>query len=836
MAATDTKAILASLTLEEKISLLAGANFWETAPVPAKGVPALKTSDGPNGARGETFAGGTTAACFPAASSVASTFDVDLARKIGVGLGEETLTKGARCLLGPTVCTHRHPLGGRNFESFSEDPYLAGKMASQNVQGIQSTGVSATVKHYAVNEQETQRLSVDTIVGERALREIYLKPFEIAVKEAKPGAIMTAYNKVNGIHADSQPFLLQKVLRGDWGWDGLVMSDWGGVNSTAGALNAGLDLEMPGPTRWRKVDQVLEAIKEGKVTEQVIDDRALHILNFLERENCFKNPEIPKEQAINKPEHQALIREVGAKGMVLLKNENATLPLTKEKARGKTIGLFGLAKECLAHGGGSASLNAHYKINPYDALTEAFKGEDVTFTYSQGAHMNKQLPTISSNVTDAEGNAGFTWRFYDAGSSEPSVVQNGKATSEVHVMDLGDINNKSVQVDGTWTPSSSGTYYFTLMGLGRTKVSINGTVLSDQPEDCSDPMGFLLGGVPVPMVKFDIEAGKQYKILIQSAPPVPGNDGEFGILEGKLGVRLGAIHAAEHDKDILTEAVELAKAADYAIVFTGHTPDWETEGQDQYSFNLPKEGSLDALVSGVAAVNSNTIVVNSTGVAVAMPWLDNIKALVQTWFPGQEAGNSITDVLTGAVTPEGHLTCTFPKRLEDCPAYGNFPGTYEGKQLVVKYEEGVFVGYRHFDRLSADKVNFPFGFGLSYTFFDFSDLSVTETSSEEWKVSIKVANTGVVKGAIAVQVYVGNQMQSSENPIKTLAAFKKVTLEAGASQVVELPVSARDIAFFSEKDGKWIVEGGAYNFSVAKSAGEVVQSATVNVAAKEYAP
>ncbi|KAJ4174130.1 hypothetical protein NW754_004545 [Fusarium falciforme] len=300
MAATDTKAILASLTLEEKISLLAGANFWETARVPAKGVPALKTSDGPNGARGETFAGGTTAACFPAASSVASTFDVDLARKIGVGLGEETLTKGARCLLGPTVCTHRHPLGGRNFESFSEDPYLAGKMASQNVQGIQSTGVSATVKHYAVNEQETQRLSVDTIVGERALREIYLKPFEIAVKEAKPGAIMTAYNKVNGIHADSQPFLLQKVLRGDWGWDGLVMSDWGGVNSTAGALNAGLDLEMPGPTRWRKVDQVLEAIKEGKVTEQVIDDRALHILNFLERENCFKNPEIPKEQAINK--------------------------------------------------------------------------------------------------------------------------------------------------------------------------------------------------------------------------------------------------------------------------------------------------------------------------------------------------------------------------------------------------------------------------------------------------------------------------------------------------------------------------------------------------------
>ena len=282
------------------------------------------------------------------------------------------------------MCTHRDPRGGRNFESFSEDPYLAGKLAAQNVLGLQSTGVCGTIKHFAANEQETQRLSVDEIISERALREIYLKPFEIAVKEAQPGAVMTAYNKVNGHHADSQTFLLQQVLRGEWGWDGLIMSDWGGTNSTAAALNAGLDLEMPGPTRWRKVEDVLQAVKAGEVSEQTIDDRTLHVLQFLDRQKCFDDPTIPDEQAINKPEHQALIREAGAKGIVLLKNDGDVLPLTKEKVHGKKVAVFGLAKECLSSGGGSASVNAHYKVSPWDALNAAWKNEDVELVFAEG--------------------------------------------------------------------------------------------------------------------------------------------------------------------------------------------------------------------------------------------------------------------------------------------------------------------------------------------------------------------------------------------------------------------------------------------------------------------
>ena len=282
------------------------------------------------------------------------------------------------------MCTHRHPLGGRNFESFSEDPYLAGKLAAQNVLGIQSTGVSATIKHFAANEQETQRLSVNEIISERALREIYLKPFEVAVKEGKPGAVMTAYNKVNGHHADSQPFLLQQVLRGEWGWDGLVMSDWGGVNSTAAALNAGLDLEMPGPTRWRTVDDVLRAIKSDEVSEQTINERALRVLQFLERQKCFDDPTIPEEQAINKPEHRSLIREVGAKGIVLLKNDGDILPLTKQRVHGKKVAVLGLAKQCLCSGGGSASVSTHYEVSPWEALQNAWKDHDVELVFSKG--------------------------------------------------------------------------------------------------------------------------------------------------------------------------------------------------------------------------------------------------------------------------------------------------------------------------------------------------------------------------------------------------------------------------------------------------------------------
>ncbi|KAI1864795.1 hypothetical protein JX265_008519 [Neoarthrinium moseri] len=825
---TDIEAVLKSLTLEEKISLLAGQNFWETVPIPGK-VPHIKTSDGPNGARGADFTGGTRAACFPAASNVAATFDLDIANRIGQALAEETQTKGARCLLAPTTCIHRHPLGGRNFESFSEDPLLAGKLASQVIQGVQSKGIAATIKHFAGNEQETERMSVDETISERALREIYLRPFEIAIKEAKPWAVMTAYNQINGEHCDSNSFLF-KVLREDWGWKGLAMSDWGGTNSTAEALNAGLDLEMPGPTLKRKVPDVLAAIKAGKLSESTINDRARTVLEFIDKLKAFEDPTIPPEQAINKPEHQKLIREAGARGCVLLKNEKQVLPLTKDKAKGKKIALVGLAKMPLAHGGGSASLNAHYKISPWDAMQEAL-GDSAELVYAKGAHTQRILAPIgedknAGSVVGLDGKPGFTLNLYDNETKELKETINSHPCSSLSpVMESAVM--KIAEFIGDFTPSETGSHYMGCTGLSMTQVYINDQLVYDQKKPAPDAMGFLFGAISEEEFTHPFTAGTTYRIKVRSLPPVniPGLE----ILNGHTGVRLGLQLASEHDADLQGEAAALAKDADYAIVFTGNDPQWETEGQDQASFNLPRKGSQDALVSAVAAANPNTIVVNSTGVAIALPWLDQVAGLLHAGFAGQECGNSIADVLTGAVNPEGRLPMTFPKALEDAPAHGNFPGEYVNGKLKVEYKEGVFVGYRHYDRVGRGKVNFPFGYGLSYSSFETGNLRVSKSSETEYTVSVDVSNAEGAYGGTLVQVYAGKSETSPEHPVKSLVAFQKVRLQPSKKQSLSLSFATRDLGFFDDTKGQWVVPAGQYDISLGQSAMDLLQTVKITV-------
>ncbi|KAL3468063.1 glycoside hydrolase superfamily [Aspergillus heterothallicus] len=830
--------LLSKLTLEEKITLLAGKNFWETADFPEKGIPSVKTSDGPNGARGATFKGGTTAACFPASSLLAATWDLEAAKHIGNALADETRSKGARVLLAPTVCPHRHPLGGRNFESFSEDPFLAGKLAAQYITGLQEKGVAATIKHYAVNEQETCRFTVNEIVAERALREIYLKPFEIAIKEANPLALMTAYNIVNGTHADSNKFLLQDVLRGQWGWDGLVMSDWGGTNSTADSLNAGLDLEMPGPTRWRKVEDVVAAVKAGSVSEKTIDDRARRVLELLTKLGCFEDPTIPDEQAIILPEHKRLIRSVGSQGLVLLKNEGGVLPLKKEKLAKKKIALLGFAREALIHGGGSASVNAHYRVTPEEGLRAAL-GDTVEFEFAKGAHTFRQLPLLVENVVNREGKPGWTFDFFVEEEPAEKPASSSSSEAPTYVPIFVKETWGSVRASTRYTPTQSGNHYFGMSGLGKSKVLIDGKVAYDQKENCPDSMAFLLGGVKEPEIQYSFEAGKTYNIEIETVKPT--SSGGLAMLEGFIGFRFGLMTEQEHNQDLVSEAVEVAKNADFAIVFTGHTPDWETEGQDQLSFNLPSNGSQDRLVAAVGAVNPNTIVVNSTGVAVAMPWLNEVKAVVQAWFPGQEAGNAIADVLTGAVNPAGRLPVSFPHKLEDAPAHGNFPGEYVehdgGRRLEVTYEEGIFIGYRHYDLTEENrsKVLFPFGYGLSYTTFAHANPKATATI-ETVEVTVDVTNTGSYAGAEVVQVYAGAKLASPENPVKELVGFAKVHLEPGETKATKVTFQTRQLAHFSEQSGKWELQSGDYEVSIGQSVRDITGQATVHVDAQTYEP
>ncbi|KAF2740495.1 hypothetical protein EJ04DRAFT_600794 [Polyplosphaeria fusca] len=825
----DVDKILKSLSLEEKISLLAGKDFWETVAIPSKGVPPIKTTDGPNGARGAFFSGGTSAACFPAAVCSAATWNPALSRQVGNALAEEALTKGARVLLGPTACNHRHPLGGRNFESFSEDPVLSGTLAAQVVRGLQERGVAATVKHFVANEQETDRLTVNEIISERALREVYMKPFEMIVKEANPWAIMTSYNKINGIHADSNPFLLERVLRGEWNWKGLVMSDWGGTNSVAESLKAGLDLEMPGPARLRTIDAVTKAVKEALVSRTMIDCRVRNLFELMKKIGAFENPDNPPERSVDDPAHQQLIREVAGQGIVLLKNENNILPMTKENVKGKKIALLGLAKDALIHGGGSASLQPHHKISPWHGLCSAY-GDTADFQYAKGAHTYRQLPPLVDHCVDSIGGNGWTFEIFDKGKQIPSSKRHGFRSASFNPLSPEvSVRQKSICLSSTYAPAATGSHYLSLSGIGPTKVFINDDLVFEQTEDSPDAIAFFFGGGDVEEeLTFPFTKGQLYRIRIESSPPT-GNHEPDSILAGLPGCRLGFMEAEEHDQDLLASAVDTARRCDFAIVFTGHTHVWETEGQDQASFNLPRDGSQDRLVDAVASANPNTIVVNSTGVAVALPWLFKVQAMVQAWFPGQEAGHAIADVLSGSVNPSGRLPISWPKRIEDAPAYGNFPGVKEDGQRTVRYDEGVFVGYRHYDRISPETVHFPFGFGLSYTAFMMKYASVTRDSESRFNAKITVTNVGPRTGATVVQLYVGRTLKSPNHPIKTLAAFQKVFMESGASEVVEISVSLKDFAYFDEASGSWKVDRGEYDFSFAQDAVRVESVVTLHV-------
>ncbi|KAL1893045.1 hypothetical protein Sste5346_006726 [Sporothrix stenoceras] len=882
MADIDVDAVLQTLTLEEKVSLLAGSSFWGTTAIPGKNVPSITMTDGPNGTRGVRLDGSTRAACFPAASSIAATFDGDIAERIGVALAEEATTKGARCLLAPTVCIQRHPLGGRNFETYSEDPLLSGTMARRMISGIQTTGsVAATIKHFVANEQEACRTTSDSRVTERALREIYLRPFELAIKsQAPPYAVMTSYNCLNGTHCDGNARLLDDILRGEWGWDGLVVSDWGGTNSVGEALTAGLDIEMPGPPRKRTWAAVQAALKAGEVTEATIDKRARSVLAFIKRvggwEKITDSASSTVEQAVDRPEHRSLIRDAGSRGIVLLKNQDNILPInlttTKNtQAKKPTVALIGLAKDALAHGGGSASVRPHYKISPWEAMHEAL-GETCNLVYAKGVRRLRLQPPIKTHEPPAEGaddrdddpnpdtkppgtvygldgKAGFTIRFYPATTdgqivtgSEPNVVH-GHPTSSYSPLGTQTSLNKVVEIVGDFTPAESGNHCLSCSGIGPTQVFIDDALVFDQATNAPDPMGALFAANTEPEFRHAFEQGRTYRLRIRTYPPTGLARLNLSILEGRSGARLGFSLASDRDSDtlLLKEAAEVAAAADVAIVFTGHDPQWETEGRDQDSFHLPL--TQDELVATVAkaAPAGKTVVVNATGTPVAMPWLSDVGAVLQSWFLGQECGRSVVDVLTGAVNAEGHLPVSFPARLEDTPAFRNFGAELTDPKPIVNYDEGIFVGYRYYDRQPASVVNFPFGHGLSYTTFDVGAPSVSFQDGAEaaFVVNVPVVNSGAVQGGVALQLYIGRAspdvnpvtlpVDPNAHPIKTLAAYKKVRLASSTSENVGLTAAVRDFAYFDVATGQWVTEAGSYRLYVGVSATDIRQVADVTL-------
>ncbi|KAF3052003.1 hypothetical protein E8E11_011021 [Didymella keratinophila] len=818
----DDKAreLASRLTLEEQISLLAGADFWRTTAIPKKGIPSIKTTDGPNGARGEFFTNGTPAALFPCGISMASTWSVDMMEEIGRHLGEETKARGANVLLAPTVCMHRSPLGGRNFESYSEDPFLTGKLAASYIRGLQSRGIAATIKHFVGNEQETERQAYDAIIAERPLREIYLKPFEIAVRDASPWALMSSYNMVNGIHADESEHTIKDILRGEWGWNGAIISDWTGTYATAPSIKAGVDVEMPGPSKWRKFEQVKEALDSGELDRKDIEEAAARVLYLVDRTKGLgnKTPEAP-EQSIDNVETRNLIHQAGVEGLTLLKNENNVLPIRNAKK----IALIGPnVKRSIANGGGSAGLNPYYRTSPWDGMRNRFDGE---LTFAQGCDSSKWLPLATPYCTAPDGQQGVRLEYYrgDRFKGEPAVVQH-KVSTDLWLWDSAPMELLpafSFKVRSILTPKTTGNHSFSFASVGPGRMYLNGQLFIDNWDWTEEGEAMFSASQDV-LKSIRLTANKPVEILIESTSEVRpaskvsiiGRRYDYG------GCRIG--YQEEDAIDRLAEAASIAAAADVAVLVVGLDAEWESEGYDRQTMDLPKDGSQDALIEAVLAANPRTIVVNQSGTPISMPWVDRAPAILQAWYQGQEAGNALADVLLGNASPSGKLPTTFPVRIEDNPAFHNWPG----ENLKTLYGEGIYIGYRHYERSRIAPL-FPFGHGLTYTSFSYGAPALSGsvlTDSAPLTLTLDITNMGSVAASEIVQAYISDPKSSLPRPEKELQAFAKCYLQPGETKTVSMQLDKYSVGYFDTRLGQagaWIAEEGAFEVLVGASSADI---------------
>ncbi|MFN3321163.1 MAG: glycoside hydrolase family 3 C-terminal domain-containing protein [Allorhizobium sp.] len=798
--------LLNQMTLEEQVALLAGADFWTTVAVERLGIPKIKVTDGPNGARGGgSLVGGVKSACFPAAIGIGASWNPELVRQMGVALAEETKTKSARVLLAPTVNIHRSGLNGRNFECYSEDPMLTSALAVAYIEGVQSQGIAATIKHFVGNESEIERQTMSSDIDERTLREIYLPPFEAAVKQAGVWAIMSSYNRLNGIWTSENHWLLTELLREEWGYDGIVMSDWFGSHTTEASVTGGLDLEMPGPTRDRG-EKLVAAVREGRVPAETVKAAARRMLVLLERVGAFADATMEDEKAVDRPEHRALIRKLGADGMVLLKNDGI-LPL--DKAALDRIAVLGPnAAEPRVMGGGSAQINAHYKVSPLEGIKSALLGTNRVI-HLKACRNNRLTQMIRGDVS-----VDF---FHGGDWSGPSVHRSTAEESQFFWLDMPDatLNPRdfSARIITRFRPEEAGTHVFGLTNAGFAKLYVDGELLVDGETGWAKGDNFFgLGNTEVRVEK-TLEAGRTYEIRVDYRAMPEGYEG-IEIRAVRFGAELPTSDAA------IAEAVEQARACDVAVLVVGREGEWDTEGLDLPNMRLP--GRQEELIEKVAAVNPRTVVVLQTGGPVEMPWLDKVSAVIQAWYPGQEAGNAIADVLFGHAEPGGRLPQTFPKHLSDNSAMTADPKTYPGENGHVVYAEGIAVGYRHHDADGA-KPLFPFGYGLSYTRFDWSEprTSGSDMGPDGVTVEVEVKNIGDRAGAELVQLYVAPKVSRLPRPIKELKSFAKLEIPAGGRATASLSISIRDLAYFDPDARAWIAEAGDYELVIAANAEDI---------------
>ena len=668
--------LVEKLTLEEKASLCSGRDDWSTQSIERLGIPWIWVADGPHGLRRAPatnkpgYGDQLPATCFPTASALAATWDKKLIFDVGKALGEECQALGVHVLLGPGVNIKRSVLGGRNFEYFSEDPILAGEMGAAFIEGVQSQGVGTSLKHYVANNVETMRMYMNSDVDTRTLNEIYMTPFEIAVKKAQPWTVMACYNRVQGNYGTQNFYNLNDKLYGEWGYEGIVISDWFAIVDRVEALKARMHIEMPHVSQVND-ELIVKAVKDGRLEERLLNDRVEEILQFVLKAHALKKEHV--DQKIS--EHHQFARLVSAEAATLLKNKNDLLPITRQKY--KKIALIGeFASNPRYQGNGSSEV----KPTQLDNALEIIKKE-----FSQG---------------------------------------------------------------------------------------------------------------------FEVAYAPGYKL---------SDDNDYSMIE---------------------EAKRLAKDCDIAVLFVGLPLSYESEGIDRTHISLPE--SHNRLIGEIASVNPKTVVVLSNGSAVAMPWVDEVDSILETWLGGQAGAGGTADVLFGKVNPSGKLAETFPQKLEDTPSFLNFPG----EQGEVVYGERVFVGYRYYDIRKIEPL-YPFGHGLSYTTFEYSDMRVSSddfSDKEGLKVRVKIKNTGKVRGKETVQLYVKDTKSTLQRPLKELKGFEKVALEPGEEKEVHFELTQRDFSYYDGRREIWIAESGDFEIIAASSSRDLRLTSKVTLRSTQVVP
>ena len=809
-ASTDrVESIVSKMSLEEKIDYIGGTGFAIRA-MPKLHLPAFEMSDGPLGVRSNSRFPSTV---YAAGIGLAATWNRDLAERVGEGIGRDARARGIHFMLGPGVNIYRSPRNGRNFEYFGEDPFLASATAVGYITGMQKQGVSATVKHFLANNSEFLRHDSDSVVDERTLREIYLPAFEAAVKQAHVGAIMDSYNLINGAHATQNGYFNIDIVRKQWGFDGVMMSDWRSTYDGVAAANGGLDLEMP-TGKFMNRKNLLPAVQDGRLKQQVVDEKIRHILQTAARLGWLDREQTDSTLSKYDDRNHEVALDAARESIVLLKNDRQLLPLDRHNLKSiLVVGPDAYPAQPVA--GGSGAAIPYSSVSVLEGLGHIL-GKSAVVYYEPGLPSLPELVAATNFVTEAEGGEpGLKMERFDNAdlSGEPQSTQVVRRISYSgfswdSLSDWQDVASilasapkaASRRWSGYYIAKESGPYEIAVQGPGENngfRVTIDDKPVFDTWE---------LSKAYQEHATIDLTAGP-HKVLVEDVQRTP-----FG---GRL--RL----AIANQKQLVTDAAKkLAASADAVVVAVGFNRDSEGEGADRM-FSLPVGQA--ALIREMATQNKNVIVaVTSGGSFDATGWIDRVPACLELWYPGEQGGTALAEVLFGDVNPSGRLPITFEKRPEDNPTFSNYYPEAGTKRVV--YKEGIFVGYRGYEH-NHTKPLFPFGFGLSYTKFNVTHLVIndesTPTSSLKYLVSFDVTNSGKRAGAEVAQVYIADTGTSVPRPPKELKGFVKVSLKPGETQHVAVPLDTRSFAYFDTSSGFWRAPAGTYKVLVGISSEQI---------------